>query len=170
MLGGRQDRRVDVVRALSASNRIARVVALRRLGVTEYALRKAVRAGSVISVCRGWVALPSADPMLVAAAKRGVVLSCITLAARKDLWVTSASAPHVAAPANSGHANAVRGVVHWSRPVFPRDPDLLEDSIENALVLVARCQPYEEALATWESAMRAGLIPKCWSVRPCLRR
>lgn len=145
---------MDVIRALTATQGIARVGTLRRRGVSEHALRRAVREGTVLSVCRGWVGLPGADPMLVAAAKRGVVLSCITLAARKGLWVSSASDPHMAAPANSGHANAIRGVVHWNRPVFPRDPDVLEDSIENALILVARCQPYEDALATWESAMR----------------
>jgi len=149
---------MDVFRALKATNGIVRVATLRRSGVTEHELRQAVRAGVVVSVCRGWVGLPGADPMLIAAAKRGVVLSCVTLAARKDLWVTAASHPHVAAPPKSGHAKAARGVVHWSRPVFPRDPELLEDSIENALVLVARCQPYEDALATWESAMRAGMV------------
>ncbi|MFJ4999053.1 endonuclease domain-containing protein [Microbacterium sp. NPDC088619] len=96
--------------------------------------------------------------MLLAAAKRGVVLSCITLAKRKGLWVTSTGEPHVAAPAKSGHANTVRGVVHWSSPLFPRDPDRLEDSVENALVLVARCQSHEDALATWESALRQRLV------------
>lgn len=96
--------------------------------------------------------------MLIAAAKRGVVLSCITLAARRGLWVTSAEGVHVAAPAGSGHAGAVQGVVHWSKPAFLRDPDALEDSIENALILVARCQPYEDALATWESALRMRVV------------
>lgn len=139
---------------LTARQGVARVATLRRLGVTEHALRSAVRSGRVTSVCRGWVALRGADPMLVAAAKRGVVLSCVTLASRRDLWVTSAAEPHVAAPTNSGHAGSVRGVVHWNRPIFPRDPDALEDSIENALILVARCQPREDALATWESALR----------------
>jgi len=104
------------------------------------------------------VALRGADPMLVAAARKGVVLSCVTLAARRDLWVTAAAEAHVAAPTNSGHARSVRGVVHWSRPIFPRDPDVLEDSIENALILVARCQPHEDALATWESALRTKVV------------
>jgi len=143
---------------LTARQGVARIGTLRRLGATEHALRSAVRSGRVVSVCRGWVALRGADPMLVAAAKRGVVLSCVTLAGRRDLWVTSASEPHVAAPTNSGHAGAVRGVVHWSRPIFPRHPDALEDSIENALILVARCQPHEDALATWESALRARAV------------
>ncbi len=131
---------------------------MKRAGVTEHALRRAVREGSVFSVRRGWVALRDADPLLLAAARRGVVLSCVTLAARKGLWVTSNSETHVAAPPGSGHASAVRGIVHWSRPAFPRGPDQLEDSIENALILVARCQPHEDALATWESALRLRMV------------
>ncbi len=130
------------------------MAALRRLGFTEHAMRRATISGLIFSVCRGWVALRGADPMLVSAAKRGVVLSCITLVARRGLWVTSHEQAHVAAPPNSGHAGTVRGVVHWNAPAFPRDPDVLEDSIENALILVARCQPFEDALATWESALR----------------
>lgn len=149
---------MDVERSLSAGQGIARLRTLRRSGATEYAIKQAVRSGAVVSVCRGWVALRGADPMLVAAAKRGVVLSCVTLAERKGLWVTSNRETHVAAPAKSGHANSVRGVVHWSSPIFPRDPDQLEDSIENALILVARCQPYEDALATWESALRTHTV------------
>lgn len=96
--------------------------------------------------------------MLVAAARRGVVLSCVTLAARKGLWVLDASEPHVAAPSTSGHTRVTRGVIHWSRPTFPRDPDSCEDTLENALILVARCQTYESALATWESALRQNLV------------
>lgn len=96
--------------------------------------------------------------MLVAAARRGVVLSCVTLAARKDLWVLDAAEPHVAAPAKSGHATTARGVLHWNVPTFPRDPDSCEDTLENALVILSRCQPYESALATWESALRQKLI------------
>ncbi|MFS0910886.1 endonuclease domain-containing protein [Microbacterium sp. 179-I 3D2 NHS] len=96
--------------------------------------------------------------MLVAAARRGVVLSCVTLAARKGLWVLDDAVPHVAAPPTSGHASAARGVIHWSKPIFPRDPDSREDSLGNALVILARCQPYESALATWESAFRQRLL------------
>jgi very-short-patch-repair endonuclease len=149
---------MDAVTALSRRHGVARVAALQRDGVTEHGLRAAIRSGRVLAVRRGWVALPEADAALVAAARCGVVLSCITLAARRGLWVLDSSEPHVAAPAKSGHAKTARGVIHWSRPIFPRDPDACEDSLENALVLVARCQPYESARATWESALRQRLI------------
>src|SRR5690606_27396313 len=71
--------RMDPIEALSERDGVARIATLRRVGVTEHALRLAVRSGRVFSVRRGWVALCGADAMLVAAARRGVVLSCVTL-------------------------------------------------------------------------------------------
>ncbi|UWF77461.1 MULTISPECIES: type IV toxin-antitoxin system AbiEi family antitoxin domain-containing protein [Microbacterium] len=149
---------MDPIDALRRAGGIARVQTLRRRGVSAHSFRRAREAGALIVVRRGWVALPGADPMLVTAVKRGVVLSCVTLAARRGLWVLDACEPHVAAPPHSGHARVTRGVIHWSAPLFPRDPDSCEDAIENALVLVARCRPYEEALAVWESALRKGAV------------
>lgn len=149
---------MDAISALQARDGVARIRTLRRDGVTDYALRCARERGMIFSVCRGWVALRGADRMLVAAARRGVVLSCVTLAERKGLWVMSDPLPHLAAPPTSGHASAARGVVHWSRPVFPRDPDRCEDTLANALVLLSTCQSHETALATWESALRQRLV------------
>lgn len=109
---------------------------------------------------KGWVAVPSADGYLVAAARAGVVVSCITQAQRLGLWVLSHDGPHVAAPAHSG-AVSLRGVrAHWAQPLVPRHPDALVDPIENVLAIVAVCQPYEAALAVWESALRKGLVDR----------
>ena len=149
---------MDPIQELRDRGGVARIDALRRAGVSDNALRRARERGFLFSACRGWVALSGADPMLVAAARRRVVLSCVTLAARKELWVLDSSEPHVAAPQHSGHARVSRGVIHWNAPIFPRDPESCEDSLENALILVARCQPYEAALAVWESALRTGML------------
>ncbi|PKI91495.1 DNA/RNA helicase [Actinomycetales bacterium SN12] len=149
---------MEILQALQQSDGVAQIETLRRLGVTTHQLRKARESGLILSVRRGWVALRNADRMLVAAARRGVVLSCITLAARRGLWVLDASEPHVAAPPHAGHVSVSRGVIHWSTPLFPRHPDSCEDSLENALVLAARCQPFESALALWESALKKSLI------------
>lgn len=149
---------MDVIEVIDEFGGVARIEALRRRGVTAHRLRAARERGVIFSVKRGWVARVGADRMLVAAAKRGVVLSCITLAARRGLWVLDSSRPHVAAPPKSGHAMVARGVLHWNRPLFPRHPDELEDTLENALVIAARCQPHESALAIWESALRKRLV------------
>ncbi|UJP09682.1 endonuclease domain-containing protein [Microbacterium sp. KUDC0406] len=91
--------------------------------------------------------------MKVKAVRAGVVLSCVTVLAREGLWVRDASTVHVAAPPHSGHVRAGNAVVHWNRPIVPRDPDACEDNLVNALVIAASCLTPEDAVAVWESAM-----------------
>ncbi|MET0828329.1 MAG: DUF559 domain-containing protein, partial [Microbacterium sp.] len=121
-------------------------------------IEHAVEAGALVRVRSGWVATPTADPNLVVAARHGVVLTCLTQARRLGLWVLREDGIHVAAPAHSGHVAPIRATVHWARPLVPRHPDVLTDSIENVLGLVASCQPRESALAVWESALNKGLV------------
>jgi very-short-patch-repair endonuclease len=135
-----------------------RVRALRELGFSDHVLRRALASGDIERVRRDWVAVPGSDPMLVAAARRGVVLTCVTAARRIGLWVLADDRPHVAAPQHAGRIEAPGATVHWHKPVVPRHPDALVDPIENVMVIVAVCQPREAALAIWESALRRQLV------------
>jgi very-short-patch-repair endonuclease len=160
---------VNVVDRVRAAGGIVRSSVLRREGWSDRALGSAVAAGSLVRPRNGWLAVPDADAELLAAAKAGVVLTCVSQARRLGLWVLTEDAPHVAAPAHSGAvrvevhqgghplAGRRKAHVHWSIPVVPRHPGSLEDPIENVLALVAACRPYEEALAVWESALHQGL-------------
>ncbi|WP_054683128.1 endonuclease domain-containing protein [Microbacterium sp. No. 7] len=130
----------------------------------------AVRAGRLQRPRRGWVAVPDADVHLVAAARAGVVLTCVTQARRLGLWMLEREErPHVAAPPHSGavriereagedDAGERRALVHWAEPLVPRAPGALVDEIENVLALVAGCLPFEQALAVWESALNKQLV------------
>jgi very-short-patch-repair endonuclease len=153
-----------VVEAVKRLGGVARVARILDAGSRRYALRAAIAQERILQVRKGWVALPSADAYLVAAARAGVVVSCITQARRMGLWVLNEDRAHVALNPH-GLSGAVGATVHWSRPLIPRHPDALVDPIENVLALVATCQPFEAALAIWESALRAGLI-----TRPALER
>lgn len=146
---------------------MVRVRTLRRSGWSERAIRTAVERAEVERPRKGWVALPDADPHLVAAARAGVVISCVTEARRLGLWVLDVGGmPHVAAAPSSGGVAVGRSastgrrlaVVHWAQPVVPRHPDALTDSTENMLALVAECLPHEQALAVWESALDRRLV------------
>jgi very-short-patch-repair endonuclease len=64
----------------------------------------------------------------------------------------------VAAPSHSGAVTARDAIVHWAAPLVPREPGRLVDRAENMLALIAACQPWERALATWESAVQAGAV------------
>ncbi|CAN7191361.1 type IV toxin-antitoxin system AbiEi family antitoxin domain-containing protein [Microbacterium sp. LjRoot45] len=148
-----------LLRWIDVRGGVVRTTAAQDAGHSRHRIADAERAGDLVRVRRGWVALPSADSFLIAAARAGVVLTCVTQAARRGLWVHGhgdATRPHVAAPSHAGRVCARDATVHWSAPVVPRHPDRLEDGIENTLVAVARCQPWEEALAVWESALRQG--------------
>lgn len=137
---------------------VAPVRALLDRGVSRHRLRQALERCQIMAVRRGWVALPNADPQLLLAASTGTVLSCITQAKRLGLWVLREPTPHLAAP--HPHAEIIhrRGKIHWAQPLLARDPVSLVDPIQNVLGLVAVCQPFEEALAIWESALNAKLV------------
>jgi len=125
-------------------------------GISRHRVARALDTGMITRPRRGWVALPNADPMLVSAARAGVVLTCVTQAARLGLWVQDARTPHLAARSHAGHVDveAKRAAVHWAQPLVPRMPGVLEDPIENLLPILATCVPPEQAKATWESALR----------------
>ena len=152
---------MDVVAELERRGGVARVVTLLAAGVSAYELRRAKETGAVKTIRRGWVALPAADPVVAGAAARGLVLSCITGAERIGLWVPAKSPLHVAASPHAGRLRAPsKVVVHWSRPVVPRHPDEIVDSVVNILALVAQCQPLETALVIWESALNKRLLDR----------
>jgi very-short-patch-repair endonuclease len=140
---------------------VVRTRALVAAGWSRGRVDRALRAAALVRVRSGWVCLPDADPQLVDAARAGVVLSCVTQARRLGLWVLGGEGGlHVAAPAHSGRVGSGFDRVHWSRPVVPRHPDALADPVENVLAMVSTCQPFETALAVWESALNKGLADR----------
>lgn len=158
---------MELQRRVREGGGIVRVRTLRRAGWSERALARAVAAGELTRPRKGWLATPDADPYLIAAARAGVVVSCVTEAARRGLWVLARrDRAHVAAAPRSGgvrvESDPATGrhaaLVHWAKPIVARHPDALADPIENVLALVAECAPYEEALAIWDSALDRRLV------------
>lgn len=150
---------------MSGSDGLFRTRTLTDAGTSERAIAAALREGRLVRVRKAWLARPDADPALVAAARAGVVLTCITQARRLGLWVLPSEGVHVAAPAHSGRAHMPGARLHWSRPIVPRHPDRLEDPVENVVAIAAQCQPYETSLAILESAMRKGLVTRAEMLR-----
>jgi very-short-patch-repair endonuclease len=165
---------LDLLDAVSRRGGIVRTQVLRDAGFGRRALADATRSGALLSPRRGWLALPGADPHLLAAARHGVVLTCVTSARRLGLWVLEEDRPHVAAPRKASRVQVPRAKIHWAVPVVPRAPDALVDGIHNTLLAVAACVPFEAALSTWESALRKGVVTKPelarLPLRPAARR
>lgn len=140
-----------------ASQGVARASTLLAQGWSRHKLAAALNDGVLIRPRRGWVAKPSADQSLLFAAQHGVLLGCITQAKRLGLWVRSEPERHFAAREGGARCRP-DGVLHWRAPLVPRDPESLGDPLENVLDTVARCQPLEEAVAIWDSALNRGLL------------
>jgi very-short-patch-repair endonuclease len=157
---------MDLLAWVAERGGVVRAAEARKAGFSKRSLASAIAEGTLTRPRGGWVAVRGADPYLVAAARAGVVVTCVTRAARLDLWIPEESGPeerprsHVAAPAHSSRVSAVNAVVHWAVPWIQRVPGTLEDPIENTLQLVASCQPFESALVIWESALRKDLVTR----------
>lgn len=153
---------VDLIEELRARGGVARVASLVDARVSRYVVSNAVACGMLLRPRRGWVAIPDADPHLLAAARAGVVLTCVTRAERLGLWVLAGDGPHVAVAPTASRLKLQneKVTVHWAAPVQPRPQGTLEDGILNTLILVANCQAHEAALAVWESALRKGMVSR----------
>ena len=148
--------------ALRRGGGVLRSADLYRAGLSPHHIHLAIKRGDLERPRRGWVALPNAASDLIEAARHGVVISCITQAHRLGLWVLDFTEPHYATRLPNSHTSVPRSTLHWGRPLIARHPGLLTDSIENVLAYVAGCQPYESALAIWESALQKGLVQKSY--------
>ncbi|EYT54401.1 DNA/RNA helicase [Leucobacter sp. UCD-THU] len=148
---------MSVEQSLLTEGGVARTSRLLRLGHSPHQIRRSIASGEASRPRRGWLALASADPELVLAALHGVVLSCVTQAARLGLWVLRHDELHVAAPRGRHVDLPGSARVHWHAPLIPRGPGLLADHLENTLDCVARCRPHDEALAVWDSALQQRL-------------
>lgn len=145
---------VDRVRVAGGIVRSARLILD---GVAKHDIARAVSAGRLVRLRRVWVAVPDADSLLQFAAREGVVLSCVTEAKRLGLWVLADDGIHVACHPHAGMITVKKAVLHRHVPVVPRDPLALADPLENVLEAVARCLPFEQALAVWDSALNKRL-------------
>jgi len=135
-------------------------------GVHEREVRAAVARGDIVRVRQGWVALPSADPDVVAAVRVGGVLSCTSVLRHSRVWTDHDHGVHVRVPSNVGRLSSPHD---RRRPLEPRHsvtvhrpqwasitPSPVDDSI-TALAVAIACQPRLSAISTLDSALNLGL-------------
>lgn len=138
---------------------VARASSLIEAGWSRWRVQRAVESGVLARPRQGWVAAPGADPHLVEAAGSGLLVGCVTQAARLGLWSLEASDRHFAVAAPGGTIRAPHAsILHYQRPVAPRERFSVVDRIENVLDQVARCLPLEQAVTVWDSALNRGLV------------
>ena len=129
-----------------------------RAGFTRFAIRRNVAEGVCTRIRRDWLALPTAPLDLSAAAALGGRVACLSVARRLELWHLPDGMNHVSMPRNGAVPASDTLRVHWSAGPVPVARFALVEPIENALVHVAACQPFEHALVVWDSALNKNLV------------
>ncbi|MFB7891352.1 hypothetical protein ACFC1I_04035 [Microbacterium sp. NPDC056044] len=101
----------------------------------------------------------------MAAIRVGGRPTCITAAAMSDLWTPDHTDLHVAVLGNASRLDATGLRLHWAPGPAPIGRLSTKEPIVNVLFQVARCVPRDDALAVWESAIRAKRVdPKTLSL------
>lgn len=124
---------------------------------TDAAIARAVRAGGIERVRRHWLAAEGAPADLLAAARAGGRVACLTFARRRKWWMPEGidTARHLSIGPHARRGAVAKGdIVHWTKPVGAASPHSLEESVEDALAHIALCADLESALVIWESAIR----------------
>jgi very-short-patch-repair endonuclease len=144
---------------------VASVGQLKRLGFGGPYVRAARRNGAVVRVRRGWYALPSVNPLVVAAATVGGSLTCVSGCQFYGAWLPPDAGLHVAVPKRSRHLkHPLNGLpvvgtapgltIHWSGPVgLGASFAAGALPIRECLVEVLHCQPPDFAFAILESLL-----------------
>jgi very-short-patch-repair endonuclease len=129
-----------------------------RAGFTRHAIRHSTSSGECARVRRNWLALPSAPADLRTAAALGGRVACLSVARRLELWYLADGMNHVSVVRNAVVPASDTLRVHWSVGPIPVARFALVEPIENALVHIAECQPFENALVVWDSALNKKLV------------
>lgn len=117
-------------------------------------VRRIIETGGVARVRRSWLVLADCSPAARAAAAVGGRVTCVSACAGLGLWVPTHSDAHVVVPPTHSRFDAFGVNVHWARGPVPVSPRESLEPLCNVLFHVARCQPFGDALAVWESALR----------------
>ncbi|SDE13722.1 hypothetical protein [Auraticoccus monumenti] len=121
-------------------------------------LDRAVAAGRLVRVARGWYSVPGADPAVTTALRVGGRLGCLSAARFHGLWVPPDPDVHVLGRREGPDVTSPRGVVvHPVRAWSGGDPVV---GVPAAIQQVARHHDPETALVVLESALNQGLLQR----------
>lgn len=118
-----------------------------------------IAKSDVEHIGRRWIAVAGTAPGLVAAARVGGRLACISAARHLELQLLQDDGrTHLALHPHRGVLPPPTIRVHRSLPIVEVGRFALVESVPDLLAHVAACLPHAEALVVWESALRRGRL------------
>ena len=146
---------MDPVQILGSVGGVALTREVVARGVGESDIRSAVHRGDLVRLERGILALPGADPELVAARRSRALLTCASAAPRFSLWLlTPAAKPHYWHSNGRRSGSCVSHRMPLTHPGVTGAVAALPDVLLHALL----CLPALESLVMVESAYGRGDI------------
>ncbi|GGE99800.1 endonuclease domain-containing protein [Mycetocola zhadangensis] len=127
-------------------------------GFTAHAIEKAMAAQRVRTARRQWLYTRRSSQALRAAAALGGRLTCVSAAQERGLWTITDERIHLAVSRNAVVRPAAHLRLHWGQPLVPVGAFELIDPVQNLLVSIADCQPFEKAIVVFDSAVRSGAV------------
>lgn len=168
-------------RSCAETHRVSRLIAvlgpfkaahrntLGAAGMRPPELRLALNRGEVRQVRRDWFVAPDCDVRIVRSLHAGTTLACTSAAAVLGLWSVETPELHVTAtrqcsrvdrsPASRLGSTQRELLVHWTRHPTPGAAPrarAIVDGMPRVLGQIARCQPLDQAVAVFDSAVRRG--------------
>lgn len=138
-------------------DRMARTSELKRCGVTEAELTRAVRAGEVVRPRQGVYALPETSEELRHAASHGGTVGCCAAGDQLGLWILEVPAKNHIWLGRTGTPRSTCKTchLHWDdgRVTVGELPP-----VHNVLLQIATCADEDTFFAAYESALRRQLI------------
>ncbi|UTT62482.1 hypothetical protein [Microcella humidisoli] len=146
---------------------------LHELGATDHDLRRALRAGSLNRPRRGWYSSWGERDPRFRAMRVGGRLTGMSAVAALGGWVLGRRPLHVAVPVNAARlrsqwrrdirradAHDDGAVVHWVAPVHDRGSTTGIVDLPEAIELVCRTEPADQAIAVLDWARRTGRLDR----------
>ncbi|GGF22337.1 hypothetical protein GCM10007298_17800 [Williamsia phyllosphaerae] len=124
-------------------------------GLTQSQARRRIQDGDLVQLRRGWYATRFADPSVVAAVRRGGVLSCVSALRMHGVWVPE-HPMSVHARANSKNSRSAGPFC--SRSGRPQAEAGAVDDISTSLLHAARCLDAEGFVVVCDSLLNSGRL------------
>lgn len=149
----------DLHRSCHDLGGVARIADLRSSGADRGDIDRAVRAGALLRLRRGWYGSPGASPALAAAVSHGGALGCVSVLQDEALWILGEHHHVHVAMRSNGHSlphPECSCVLHWN--AVPQSGGRV--SLRTALAQALGCVGAEEFFVALESAMRRRVIDR----------
>jgi len=149
---------VDDDASVAGAHRLYTSADLHALGMTKREIQRATASGALLHVRRGRYLVPDAPGAVVAAAREGGRVGCVTALIIAGVFVLKSNGIHLHFERSASPRPGRNQLHHWGRLARQPHPRATIVHIVDALIQATNCQSPRAAVASLDSALHLGLI------------